>query len=606
MAIKIPRGSQPEVRLPNTNTLAVAANNPVSRSFDKLTSFLDVVATRKAENDKRIEAQRILNKNTTNKSLLEKSKNEFLQHIEDSQEVLTQENYNILLKDWEKKQENWIKQSYKDDDKALEMFLSDKIDVFNSTFVGLNEKRNQKVLAQGKIVFDTEIQNVNEKIDGLPVSAFVWDKFDIILKEEKNRWENGLVTGYTTSSWKEREKELTNLVMKRVVSANKLWTNPITERVEPDYIAIYSELNEAKSSKSWYGKTFTLNQIDALKTYFKKQSDSQKQIMDMYANREHTKLYKGFVDDLIEIRRGTVNSADLAATFEKRVQNAKYLKDETKLLLQKKLLDWQSKGVEPWKTIQGQKANTLLNILIGNRAIDTEKERALLDEVYWDGLIKNEDYRTLNARIDDNIKDRNKYKMPLYKNVISMLGTEMGMKDISKLMEVDSTNPADLQAFLQNKYPKAVFDTLNYFSRLLAVGENKGFTYDEMLSDTTSKNYIVDKALTFAKAAKDGKIDMTEQVDVSFLKDLDGSLNDAIHWDKPYTIGYDLWFDGLTPLGDDREIPKRLEGETINTYLARTMNELKKRNIKLPSVITGYNFDEDLDLNTELIVPNMD
>jgi len=190
MAIKIPRGSQPEVRLPTTNTLGVAANNPVSRSFDKLTSFLDVVATRKAENDKRIEAQRILNKNTTNKSLLEKSKNEFLQHIEDSQEVLTQENYNILLKDWEKKQENWIKQSYKDDDKALEMFLSDKIDVFNSTFVGLNEKRNQKVLAQGKIVFDTEIQNVNEKIDGLPVSAFVWDKFDIILKEEKNRLKN--------------------------------------------------------------------------------------------------------------------------------------------------------------------------------------------------------------------------------------------------------------------------------------------------------------------------------------------------------------------------------------------------------------------------------
>ena len=37
----------------------------------------------------------------------------------------------------------------------------------------------------------------------------------------------------------------------------------------------------------------------------------------------------------------------------------------------------------------------------------------------------------------------------------------------------------------------------------------------------------------------------------------------------------DLWFDGLTPLGDDREIPKRLEGETVNAYLARTNHYLQ-------------------------------
>ena len=252
MAIKIPRDKIPAVQLPSTNTLAIGTINPITPAMDKLTSFLDTVAVRKAENDRRIEAQRILNKNTTNKSLLEKSKNEFLQKIEENKEILTKEGYNILLKDWEKKQETWIKEAYKNDDKALEMFVSDKIDVFNSTFVGLNEKRDAKVLAQGKVVFESTIQEVNANINELPVDSFIWERFNIKLIEEKKRWENGLHTGYTKSSWKDREKELTGLINKRVVSAGKLWSNPVTERVEPDYIAIYSELSAAKSTKSWY------------------------------------------------------------------------------------------------------------------------------------------------------------------------------------------------------------------------------------------------------------------------------------------------------------------------------------------------------------------
>ena len=315
MAIKIPRDKIPAVQLPSTNTLAIGTINPITPAMDKLTSFLDTVAVRKAENDRRIEAQRILNKNTTNKSLLEKSKNEFLQKIEENKEILTKEGYNILLKDWEKKQETWIKEAYKNDDKALEMFVSDKIDVFNSTFVGLNEKRDAKVLAQGKVVFESTIQEVNANINELPVDSFIWERFNIKLIEEKKRWENGLVTGYTKGSWKDREKELTGLINKRVVSAGKLWSNPVTERVEPDYIAIYGELSAAKSTKSWYGKTFTLNEIDTLKDYFKKQADNQKQIMDVYKDREHKKSYKKFVNELIEIKRGTENSAALASTF---------------------------------------------------------------------------------------------------------------------------------------------------------------------------------------------------------------------------------------------------------------------------------------------------
>ena len=111
MAIKIPRDKIPAVQLPSTSSLGVASNNPISASMDKLTSLFDTLAVRKAENDRRIEAQRILNKNATSKSLLQKSKNEFLQRIEDSQDILTKSGYDILFKDWEKKEEAWIKKT---------------------------------------------------------------------------------------------------------------------------------------------------------------------------------------------------------------------------------------------------------------------------------------------------------------------------------------------------------------------------------------------------------------------------------------------------------------------------------------------------------------
>ncbi len=604
MAIKIPRGSQPEVRLPNTNTLS-SVPNAVAPAFDKLTNFLDVVATRKAENDRRIEAQRILNKNTTNKSLLEKSKNEFLQKIEDSQEVLTQENYNILLKDWEKKQEDWVKKSYKDDDKALEMFLSDKIDVFNSAFVGLNEKRNQKVLAQGKIVFDTEIQNVNEKIDGLPVSSFVWDKFDIILKEEKKRWENGLVTGYTKSSWKEREKDLTNLVMKRVVSAGKLWTNPITDRVEPDYVAIYGELNAAKSSKSWYGKTFTLNQINDLKVHFKKQADSQKQIMDMYADREHKKSYKAFVEDLIEIKRGTENSADLAATFEERVQNDKYLKDETKLSLQKNLLNWQTtKGVKPWETPAGKNATTLAHIITYNGLVDTKQEFSFISELFAKELISDEDFRTLSGKVDDNIKIKNMKKTRMFKNALGMIATEIGKQDLNDLMkslEAGATTD-DILFALGSNLDQETYDALNYFMLVLGAGEKQGFSYESMLIKGVNKeNYVLDNLLGYLKESTGvgGELPdfLTEHPAVT------GSIYDP---NAPYTLAPSVWFAGKEPVGLQFEVPKRLEGENISNWINRTMETLKKNKEILPSTVTGFQFEQDADLNSIFIVPKVD
>lgn len=604
MAIKIPRDKIPAVQLPSTNTLATGTINPIKPAMDKLTSFLDTVAVRKAENDRRIEAQRILNKNTTNKSLLEKSKNEFLQKIEENKEILTKEGYNILLKDWEKKQETWIKEAYKNDDKALEMFVSDKIDVFNSTFVGLNEKRDAKVLAQGKVVFESTIQEVNANINELPVDSFIWERFNIKLIEEKKRWENGLHTGYTKSSWKDREKELTGLINKRVVSAGKLWSNPVTERVEPDYIAIYGELSAAKSTKSWYGKTFTLNEIDTLKDYFKKQADNQKQIMDVYKDREHKKSYKKFVNELIEIKRGTENSAALASTFSERLQNDKFLNDKTKLALQKNLLDWQTSGPKPWETPAGQNATTLAHIITYNGLVDTKQEFSFISELYGKQLLSDEDFTKLSGKVDDNIKIRNMKKTRMFKNALGMIATEIGKPDLMELfqsMDEGATTDEMLLAIGAN-LDQETYDALNYFMLVLGAGEKQGFSYESMLiKGVNEQNYVLDDLLGYLKTARgfgEGKIP-------DFLKDhpVTGEGYDP---NAPYTLAPSVWFAGKEPVGLQFEVPTRNEGENISAWINRTMKTLIKNKEILPSTVTGFQFEEDADLNSIFIVPKVD
>ena len=605
MAIKIPRDTIPAVQLPSTSSLGVASNNPISASMDKLTSLFDTLAVRKAENDRRIEAQRNLNKNATSKSLLQKSKNEFLQRIEDSQDILTKSGYDILFKDWEKKEEAWIKKTYKDDEKALEAFVADKIDVFSSTYVGLNEKKNEKILAQGKIVFDTAIQDVNANINELPVNSFIWEKFNIKLIEEKKRWENGLVTGYTKGSWKDREKELTKLINKRVVSAGKLWTNPVTERVEPDYIAIYGELNAAKSTQSWYGKTFTLTEIDELKTYYEKQADSQKKIMDLYATREHKKSYKKFVNELIEIKRGTAKSGDLASTFAERLQNDQFLDDKTKLVLQKSLLDWQKGGLELWETPAGKNATTLANIITYNGLVDTKQEFSFISELYGKGLISEAVFRDLSGKTDDNIKITNMKKTRMFKNALGMIATEVGKPDLMELiknMEEGATTDEMLLA-IGAKLDQETYDALNYFMLVLGAGEKEGFSYESMLiKGVSEQNYVLDDLLGYLKSA----VGMGEGVIPDFLADHPAHIGEAYDPNAPYTLAPSVWFAGKEPVGLQFEVPTRNEGENISAWINRTMKTLIKNKEILPSTVTGFQFEEDADLNSIFIVPKVD
>ena len=76
--------------------------------------------------------------------------------------------------------------------------------------------------------------------------------------------------------------------------------------------------------------------------------------------------------------------------------------------------------------------------------------------------------------------------------------------------------------------------------------------------------------------------------------------------DKPYHVARDLWFRNKSPDIKDLPVPVRKDDESITAYLSRTQKYLLNLNMELPSTLSGYQFDSELDLNNLAIVPKID
>jgi len=607
---RTPKGRQTTVNLPSTNLLA-NVRDPIAPAFDKLTQFLDVVSERKKANDRRIEEKRIRDKNTKNKSILDLNSKRFIEEeINPNKDILTEEGYDLLLKDFYKKQESWITKEYKDDDDALASFLSDKITSFSTTYKNLKEAKNLKVIADGRIVFDTATQTVTQNITDLPVDGIFWDKVTILINEEKTRWATGIVEGYVDKkTWLAREKELLLSASKKAVSAGKTWFNPVTQQIEPDNLAIYAELTAAQIGKA--GEEFVRayrkirpDLVEDLLTFYKGQAANQKTIMDGFAERENREIRNKLTNDLITIQENGPEAAILAKDFLERVKNWKHGSSTDKKGFTKIFLAWQGADKsKPWLTQAGQNATTIANILIQHGIIDTKTELNFVSELYAKRLISHTDYRSMNTDIEANIKLRNLKKGNLMKRALQMIATEIGSPEFMELLKTleatDKMTPDEIKSLLGVQLSQEVYDSLNYFLQVLGAGEKEGFSYEGMLIKGQT-NYVLDDVLDYLKAARDKRgYDYTLQ----FLKE------DPVHKtffdpNKPYHLAPDVWFEGKTPVGGFGQVPKRNAGETMAAWFNRVVKTIQKEYQILPSPETGFQFDEDADLNSMFLLPS--
>jgi len=608
--IRIPTDRKTTVNLPSTNLLS-SVPNAIAPAFDKLTQFLEVVSERKKANDRRIEEKRIRDKNTKNRAKLDLQSSQFLEEeINANKDILTDEGYDLLLKDFYKKQEAWLNTEYKNDPDAKASFLSDKIASFNTTYKNLKEKKNLQVIAEGRIVFDTATQTVTQNVTDLPVDEIFWDKVNILINEEKTRWTTGIVEGYVDQkTWLVREKELLLSASKKAVSAGKTWFNPVTQQVEPDNLAIYAELTAAQIGKA--GEEFVRayrkirpDLIEDLLTFYKGQAANQKTIMDGFAERENREIRNKLTNDLITIQENGPEAAILAKDFLERVKNWKHGSKTDKQGFTKIFLAWQGADKsKPWLTLAGQNATTMANILIQHGIIDTKTELQFVSELYAKRLISHTDYNAMNVQIEQNIKIRNLKKGNLMKRALQMIATEIGSPELMEMLKsleaTDTMTPDEIKSLLGVQLSQEVYDSLNYFLQVLGVGEKEGFSYEGMLIKGQT-NFVLDDVLNYLKAARDKRgYDYTLQ----FLKE------DPIHKtffdpNKPYHLAPDVWFEGKTPIGGLYDVPKRNADETFSAWINRTIKVIQKEHQILPSPITGFQFDEDADLNSIFLLPS--
>ena len=612
-AIKIPKDQKQTVNLPSTNLLD-RVPNAIAPAFDKLTNFLDVVSERKKANDRRIEEKRIRDKNSYWKSILDLNGKKFIEEeINPNKEILTPKGYDLLLNDYQKKQKEIIKIAYKNDPNALADFKSDEIGAYAETYKNLKEARNLKVIADGRIVFDTGTQTTNTRIEDLANDDFYWNKVDQVLSEEKKRWSNGLVEYGVTQigNWKDREETLTLLAWKKEVEAGKVYDNPVTQVSEPDNLAIYSSLISIKDGVEkyfWHGKPMPNHIYTELVKYYKSQADSQKKIANDYKERKHNEVYKEYIFDLIEIKRGTPKSAALLKTFVERVQNDQFLNDDKKKILVENLLKWQKNTPKLYNTQAGTNATILADILVYNGLIDTKTESSFIDELYSKELISEENWTQMKAKIEDNVKVRNMKKTSMFKNAIAMIGSEIGKPDLMKLLEATSSEDNDdVLLALGANLDQETYNALNYFKLVLAAGEKQGYSYEGMLiKGANDKEYVLDDLLQYLRHITFTGEHMPNVLGSWNMLKSHPSFETGYNPNKPFSLAPEIWFAEKQPVGLDFDVPKRNANESVSAWINRTMTHLIKNKEVLPSTITGFQFEEDADLNNIFIVPKIE
>ena len=624
MAIKIPRGSQPEVRLPTTNTLGVAANNPVSRSFDKLTSFLDVVATRKAENDRRIEAQRIKNKNTLNKSILVGDVNQVLENVRNNKELSTSsgETYNKYWDGEVVKLKTKYKKLYKDDDKAYEQFLSDFHLAIETGQKDMWKLRNEQVLVESQVSYDLEHLDVLNQIDSLTVDENIWTKFAPIFEQKKKAIIDILkINKNYVSDVDSVLFDLKVRVWEKIFEAEAgSITSPNGEPVV-NWKAYYTNLTAlSKEGDEYkvYGEFLTKHMRTQLIKKAKDNLDRQDSVFKAMRTENERKSETSFTNQIVAIASNSKEGIEFSKDFLERLEKDNTLESDTKRTLKKaydNALKVLATGVSTWDSPAGLKIKATLTYLVEGGFIDTKGERMMILDAMAEGYIKPEYATTLINASEKNTVERHKYKNGLIRNAGLMLSRKLNIDEniltgiIEQMTEMQELDPDKTGVellhgiFAANKYPLEAYAAINQMFSMIAVGESKNFKIEEMLMDEKSENYIMNDLVNVYGARVNEEV--RENWKGILNEDEALSVSTLTSGGTDYVFNTQTYWKGKVPEQPKLDLPKKNEGETVIGYIKRVQKITKAEGKKyLSEWQTGEFTTDSLDATQFIIIPD--
>ena len=315
---------------------------------------------------------------------------------------------------------------------------------------------------------------------------------------------------------------------------------------------------------------------------------------------------KDFTNRIISLETGSKEGAEGAKNFMADLEKSN-LEPSMKLTLRTAYnasLNNMKNGKNSWNSVQGTQALSLVTYMVGSGAMDTEAERQVIFDLMANGLLKPETALSLYDKSISLTKNRNVFKKDLTTRATSMLMKEIGAGDgvLSLLDNIQNVPPEQrtamlTQALSSGRMTQEAYKAMNNMFSLLAQGERKGFTYENMLVNQRHPNYILNDLIsTYKGSMNDAR-----------LKELQTRIDGIVGTtatDKTFYIMPTDYFTKKTPSNANMVVPQRLEGEGVLEYVKRA-KKLIKRNDNLPSVITGDNI-ETLDISDLFITPDFE
>jgi len=615
MAIKIPRGEIPAPSVGNRGNSMLSAVQSNKIDYDKVTNTLDFIGQKIAAHNTKIEAQRVDNKNTLNKALLQGDINSLLEDINNNQTLSTDgtlESYNGYYENKAKKLEDKYKKIYKNDDDAFAIWQSQMYTIFNKGEFDMRTARKKKVLAEAQINFDSTNAEFTTNLDNQPVTPNIWMSTDLLIKEEKARFIKADLLGIPVD-FKSHLKMIQDKVWKKVISADKNYVDDMTGLEEIDYKAIYNELNSTKSTQKYFGKTMPKDTKESLLSWAKEKSNTQQAIYDSRKEAKQLVSNENFTNQLIAIASNSVKGIEYSKNFLKNLETDASLTPELKRTLKtayNTTLKNLASGTATHESPTGLQVKATLTYLVNGGFIDTKGEYAIINNAMADGHIKPEYATTLLNNAKKNTKERHQWKKTVTKNAISVLAKELNVDDfnisamIGSFDSSKSGSASDLlsQFLSDSKMPKEVYAAMNQMFAMVAEGEGKNISIKEMLMDEKSPNYILNDLIGVYKAR------VKEEVDKDWMGIL--STNEQLAVSAITKGGFDYSFDttkyfsGKSSDAPLVQLPTKNEGESVFSYIERVQKVTKNNKDKyLPEWGTGNFVTDSLDMSSFIITP---
>lgn len=425
----------------------------------------------------------------------------------------------------------------------------------------------------------------------------------------KKNVETNLFDRKTFNEVKETTKNWTNVKYGMLQATKDLIIKSPNGSQEVDWNNVASRLkNKNFKMVDIEGKELTVD--DDLRKELIKQAQeefSNQNSLHTKQKEEKDKITKtDFVNRIIGLETGTKEGQENAKNFMADLENSD-LEPSTKLSMRtayNAALNNMKSGKNSWNSVEGNQALAMTTYLIGSGAMDTEKEREVIWDLMAQGLLEPKTAMSLYKQSGELTKSRNSYKKDITTKATSMLMKEIGadegvlgmLNSLQQLPAEDRTS-ALLSALDSGKMTQEAYNAMNNMYRLLAEGERKGFTYENMLVNRRHPNYILNDLIeTYKGTISDERLNELQNK----IKGIIGPTAT----DQSFYIMPTEYFVGKTPSNANLVMPPRNEGEDVITYLKRA-KKLIKRTDGLPSVITGQNV-ETLDVSDLFIMPDFE